>query len=165
MLNPRRGDIHAILDIYSIVIQNGGFVNVFLKDSYHLYIYFAPFGENYILLHKKEGIEFFSGFLWGGVGFVFVGDRGIVLIGFDVFLCTFLCFCKGKVPKESSRKEPFSRKGFLSYPPKKEGHSRTRRRECLIPTQSNVTTRLPDGGSIFYTICLLSDITDACVSF
>ena len=49
---------------------------------------------------------------------------------------------KGKQPET-----PFLRKRGLATLPKREGHLRTRRRKCFVPTEYIITTRLPNGGS------------------
>ena len=42
----------------------------------------------------------------------------VFLLSFASGFSTFLCCCKGKIAKESSRKNPFPRKGVLTYLPK-----------------------------------------------
>ena len=44
------------------------------------------------------------------------------------------------------------------------GHSRTKRRECFIPTQTYITTRLPNGGSFWTLACLPTYFTGVCLS-
>ena len=54
---------------------------------------------------------------------------------------------KGKQPET-----PFLRKRGLATLPKREGHLRTRRRKCFIPTEYIGTTRLPNGGSYLFVL-------------
>ena len=54
---------------------------------------------------------------------------------------------KGKQPET-----PFLRKRGLATLPKREGHLRTKRRKCFIPTTHKRTTRLPNGGSFEFIL-------------